>query len=114
MSFLLFAGSDYKKEGGIGDLVGVFDTLDEAVSNHDPERFDCLGGWAHVFCLETKTIVKQFWGGLWCDGSENPYELWEKRRLEQLAQKEQIKPREDEVTGMPEQAVLHEMGMLED
>lgn len=63
MSYLLFAGNDYYPYGGADDLQGKFDTVDEAIAAHDPNKYD--EPWAHVFCLESLSIVKEFHDEEW-------------------------------------------------
>lgn len=59
MAYLLFAGDDYYPEGGANDLIGRFDSVEEAVAAHDPKEYE--DGWANILCLESLEIVKRYW-----------------------------------------------------
>lgn len=67
--FLLFAGDDYYPKGGALDLLGAFDSAEEAESAHDPKRFNYDGGWANILDVEAATVLRSFCRGTWCDGS---------------------------------------------
>lgn len=59
-NFALFAGANYYPAGGMDDLVGRFDTLQEALAaaqDENPE--DCTGGydWFQIVDLTTFTVV---------------------------------------------------------
>ena len=71
MRYLLFAGDDYYPRGGANDLKGCFDTLAAAIEAHDPNEFECDGGWANVLCLEPLKQVKRFYNGKWLDIGED-------------------------------------------
>ena len=73
MAYLLFAGNDYYPDGGAEDLQGRFDTLDDAISGHDPAEHQYEGGWANVLCLDSMQIVKRFSRGKWYEPGEDPY-----------------------------------------
>lgn len=68
MTVLLFAGDYYYPEGGALDLMGRFESADQAMQAHDPQRFECKGGWANVLDEKTLVIVKSFSRGVWKDG----------------------------------------------
>ena len=59
-NFALFAGAEYYPSGGMDDLVGRFDTLQEAlVAAQDENPEGCTGGydWFQVVDLTTFTVV---------------------------------------------------------
>lgn len=70
--YLLFAGNDYYAEGGADDLQGWFETLDEAIKAHDPNKFTYDGGWANVLRLDNLKIAKHFSRGTWYEPRETP------------------------------------------
>lgn len=53
--FLVFTGSDYYPNGGMGDFRADFDTLDEALKFlvNDRETWD----WKQIYNTETRKIV---------------------------------------------------------
>lgn len=67
MAYLLFAGNDYYPRGGALDLKGKFNSIDDAIAEHDPNEFEYDGGWANILCLHDFKIVKLFERGLWSD-----------------------------------------------
>lgn len=71
MAYLLFAGNDYYPKGGANDLQGCFETLDKAITGHDPKTFDYDGGWANVLCLDSLNVVKGFDRGKWYEPGED-------------------------------------------
>lgn len=62
MAFLLFIGQDFYPHGGALDLFGSFNDLAEAFATIQSEavrsRIGSRDGWAHVWSLEQKEIVK--------------------------------------------------------
>lgn len=61
MSYLLFAGEIYYPEGGAEDLVGKFDSIEEAISAFDPNKYNTGSGiWANILCLSTLEIVMAY------------------------------------------------------
>lgn len=60
MSYLLFAGDDYYPRGGAEDLQGQYNSIEEAISNHNPNEHNMDGGWANILNLDTLEIVKEF------------------------------------------------------
>ena len=70
--FLLFAGNDYYPKGGARDLIGSFDTLEDAQAAHDPNVFEYDGGWANIYSTESESIVLYFYGGVgWTENDTN-------------------------------------------
>lgn len=67
--FLLFAGEDYYPQGGANDLIGAFDSVDEAKAAHDPNKFNYDGGWANILDVGTLVIACWFGRQVWQDGS---------------------------------------------
>lgn len=63
--YLLFAGDDYYPEGGCNDLKGKFQSVDDAVKRHDPNKFEYDGGWANILNIETMKCVAKFSRGTW-------------------------------------------------
>jgi len=60
MSFLLFAGDEYYPMGGANDFKSKHETIDDAISAHDPTEHNYDGGWANIFCLDQLKIVATF------------------------------------------------------
>lgn len=52
--FLLFCGETYYPNGGMKDLVGSFDTLEDT-------KLSLCSDWAHVFDLELDEIVVEWY-----------------------------------------------------
>jgi hypothetical protein len=63
--YLLFAGDDYYPQGGCWDFKGSFNSIEEAVTAHDPNEFEYKGGWANIFCLVEEKEVLRFERGEW-------------------------------------------------
>lgn len=72
--YMVFAGSFYYPIGGMEDLVGHFDTVDEALSSlltyesgsnvlDAYDRCECDGSWAYVYDTEEEKIVR----GMTCE-----------------------------------------------
>jgi hypothetical protein len=59
--FLLFAGEIYYASGGFHDLIGSFDSLEEAVSDAENDAPEVSGfrQWWHVFDLDARKVVAQ-------------------------------------------------------
>lgn len=51
--YMLFAGSEYYPSGGMDDLKGTFDTVEEATAEGYAKRYD----WFHVVDRETLDVV---------------------------------------------------------
>jgi hypothetical protein len=64
--YFLFSGQDYEAAGGARDLKGSFDSISEAMNAYD--EMNDHEDWAHVFELETQTIVKSFVNDKWHEG----------------------------------------------
>ena len=60
MAFLLFAGNDYYADGGIDDLRGKFETMEDCEKGLASITVEISGGWAHIFNLDSMRIVKRF------------------------------------------------------
>ena len=53
--YLLFAGDYYYPSGGMNDFVDSFDSIEEAVAQHDKNFID---SWKHVYdCVEVRTVL---------------------------------------------------------
>ena len=65
MGYLLFTGNDFYPMGGANDLIGRFETINEAIEHHDKKEFS--GRWAHILNLDTLSVVKVFIRGEWFD-----------------------------------------------
>ena len=56
--FALFAGSDHYPSGGMADMVGTFDTLEEALEfYHEPDEDGDSFEWGQVVSVATFTII---------------------------------------------------------
>ena len=59
-NFALFAGDDFYPAGGMEDLIGRFDSLDEALiaaKDEDPEHHSGGYDWYQIVDLTTFTVV---------------------------------------------------------
>jgi len=58
-NYLAFFGSDYYPSGGMNDLLGDFDTLDDAIEAIQKEKSNSKYGdvWAHVFSIKDNKEV---------------------------------------------------------
>jgi len=81
MVYLLFAGDDYFPAGGMGDFVGVFETLEEAQeegllvlkdAHLAPRDRWGVDKWAHIAVFEggTLKLVSAHDGNGWCKEEE--------------------------------------------
>ena len=57
MPYLLFAGNAYYPSGGAEDLIGKFNSINEAEAAFNPSNYTL--GWANILDLDTLEIVKQ-------------------------------------------------------
>ena len=73
MSYLLFSGNDYYPVGGADDLKGRYDTIEEAMAAHDPQRFKYNRAWAHIMSLDTLQLVKYYSRGSWFEYDKRYY-----------------------------------------
>jgi hypothetical protein len=66
-NYMLFGGQRYYPTGGASDLLGIFDTADEAVKFTDLEPKDQLNSleWWHIYSIKGGEVV--------CKSKENPY-----------------------------------------
>jgi hypothetical protein len=71
MAYLLFAGNNYYPEGGVDDLIGHFDTIEDAVSATPMDRLGGDNSWANIFCLTSLKKKKYLYGGKWFDVENN-------------------------------------------
>lgn len=71
MAYLLFAGNDYYPDGGAEDLQGRYETLEQAIASHEPNKYQYDGGWANVLCLDSLKVVKRFFRGKWYEPDED-------------------------------------------
>ena len=57
--YLLFVGSYYYPERGLGDLIGDFDTIEEASIAFNKIPLDSLpsNAWAEIWDSTTKTVA---------------------------------------------------------
>lgn len=64
MRYLVFGGQEYYPAGGMDDLVGTFDDLDQAVARmrqlREPDKWGCSScDWCHVYDVQqgvTRTL----------------------------------------------------------
>ena len=62
--YLAFYGNDYYAEGGMGDFLSDFDTIDEAKEVIEKEHLRCRKddiewewAWCHIWDTDKRTIV---------------------------------------------------------
>lgn len=56
-NFMLFAGDDYYPSGGMNDLVGEFESLDEIPQKLNESNFG-LYDWAHIYDVKEDRVHK--------------------------------------------------------
>ena len=65
MAYLLFAGKCHEELGGAEDLHGKHETIESAIADFDAKFGLSRSTWANVLCLDSMSIVKEFWCGEW-------------------------------------------------